>query len=393
SGYLIASKPPPPSSEQQPQRLAFPPQLATENGGSHRLRRHFWPRRATGSSWNGRQEVEAHSPPPAYHSPAAAPSSSATEVFPSTASTGSSSSSTPTSRNSHRAKRNLPNLPLGMSFQEVQIISQRRHKAQRWMALNSQGLLTLQPDDSNDTQFLLAKNDDDFTTAIYSPKHKKFICFSNATGDVIAQDCFERSMCGFNHSAINNVRHVFFSVCQGKECVPGRTEKLILGFKKNGLAHNMKKYKADKKRKTVDGIEHLGSFQFLVVDRSPEDESELHRKYSDLLQTKSCANICHDPDLECILKRGHAADHKSLASSNCTKEKRASNARTEDLALVSADLSNTTTMPTPGTTMPSALLHQRPYHRRTDAPCVRWTKVANRSRKVRHHRKKSRSLC
>ena len=153
SGYLIASKPPPPSSEQQPQRLAFPPQLATENGGSHRLRWHFWPRRATGSSWNGRQEVEAHSPPPAYHSPAAAPSSSATEVFPSTASTGSSSSSTPTSRNSHRAKRNLPNLPLGMSFQEVQIISQRRHKAQRWMALNSQGLLTLQPDDSNDSKF------------------------------------------------------------------------------------------------------------------------------------------------------------------------------------------------------------------------------------------------
>lgn len=36
-------------------------------------------------------------------------------------------------------------------------------------------------------QFLLAKNDDDFTTAIYSIRHKKFICFNNATGDVIAQ--------------------------------------------------------------------------------------------------------------------------------------------------------------------------------------------------------------
>lgn len=245
-----------------------------------------------------------------------------------------------------------------------------------------------------------------FYTDTHTQTHTLTSTLTHTCFLLLLQDCFERSMCGFNHSAINNVRHVFFSVCQGKECVPGRTEKLILGFKKNGLAHNMKKYKADKKRKTVDGIEHLGSFQFLVVDRSPEDESELHRKYSDLLQTKSCANIwldqgerifkneiSHDPDLECILKRGHAADHKSLASSNCTKEKRASNARTEDLALVSADLSNTTTMPTPGTTMPSALLHQRPYHRRTDAPCVRWTKVANRSRKVRHHRKKSRSLC
>lgn len=216
-------------------------------------------------------------------------------------------------------------------------------------------------------------------------------------------------MCGFNHSAINNVRHVFFSVCQGKECVPGRTEKLILGFKKSGSTHNMKKYKADKKRKSVEGIEHLGGFQFLVVDRSPEDDSELHRKYSDLLQTKSCANIwvdqgekifkneiSHDPDLECILlKRGHGGDKSAQFISNCTKEKRASNGNLpEDMAmLLSADLSNTTTMPTPGTTQPSSL--QRPYGRhekRTQAPCIRWSK-SNRSRKVRHHRKKSRSLC
>lgn len=116
-----------------PQHLASP-ELANESDSSP-LRWRFWPTRSAIKKWqlHSRQAEASHS---------SAPQSSVTEM----------STAIATSRNSQREKRSLPNLQLGMSFQEVQIISQRRHKAQRWMALSSEGHLTLQPDDSNDSK-------------------------------------------------------------------------------------------------------------------------------------------------------------------------------------------------------------------------------------------------
>lgn len=133
--YLIASR-------SLPQQQHLPSPHLTSESDNSRLRWRFWPSGSTINKWHDRQLHSTQAQAHALSHSSASPESSVTEV----------STAIATSRNSQREKRSLASLQLGMSFQEVQIISQRRHKAQRWMALNSEGHLTLQPDDSNDSK-------------------------------------------------------------------------------------------------------------------------------------------------------------------------------------------------------------------------------------------------
>lgn len=136
SSYLINGRPSP-----QQQQHSASSQLATESDSS-RLGWSFWPTASALKKWHDRQLHSTQGQLAHLSAHSQLPQPSVRQMFTAIA----------TSRNSQREKRSLPKLQLDMSFQEVQIISQRRHKAQRWMALSSEGHLTLQPDDSNDSK-------------------------------------------------------------------------------------------------------------------------------------------------------------------------------------------------------------------------------------------------